>query len=58
MQEYIDNGTQLGWLIEPGERKVYIYRPHVPVEWMDNPALISGEPVLRGFTLDLQAIWK
>jgi Uma2 family endonuclease len=58
MQEYLDNGARLGWLIDPIERKVYIYRPQAPVECLDNPQAISGEPVLPGFVLELGRVWN
>lgn len=58
MQEYLDNGAQLGWLIDPSERRVYVYRPGVAVECLDNPANISGDPELPGFVLDLTRIWE
>ncbi|MEK6321679.1 MAG: Uma2 family endonuclease [Acidobacteriota bacterium] len=58
MQEYIDNGAELGFLIDPVEKKVYVYRLQTRVECLDNPATISGEPLLRGFTLDLRELWK
>lgn len=57
MQEYIDNDVKLGWLIDRKNKKVYIYRPGVPVECPENPATVSGEPVLPGFVLDLSKIW-
>lgn len=57
MQEYIDNRAMLGWLIDRQQRKVYVYRPANPVEEMDNPATLSGDPVLPGFVLDLSQIW-
>lgn len=57
LEEYIANGTQLGWLIDPLERKVYIYRPQIPVEQLDDPRTITGAPLLRGLTLNLQEIW-
>jgi Uma2 family endonuclease len=57
MQEYLDNGAQLGWLIDPQERKVYIYRPQTAVECLDNPERVSGEPLLRGFTLEMREVW-
>lgn len=57
MQEYLDNGAQLGWLIDPLERKVYIYRPQVEVECLDDPERVSGEPLLPGFTLELREVW-
>jgi Uma2 family endonuclease len=58
MREYLDNGAQLGWLIDPIERKVYIYRPQVAVECLDRPQTISGEPVLPGFVLDMAKVWS
>jgi Uma2 family endonuclease len=58
MQEYLDNGARLGWLIEPHSRVVYVYRPEQPIERLENPATISGDPVLPGFVLDLQKIWE
>lgn len=57
MQEYIENGVALGWLIDPLERKVYVYRAKKKVEMLENPAKISGEPLLKGFSLDLKEIW-
>jgi Uma2 family endonuclease len=54
MEEYIENGAQLGWLIDPIQKKVYVYRPNAEVEELDNPASISGDPLLKGFVLDLK----
>jgi Uma2 family endonuclease len=57
MQEYIENGVSLGWLIDRKNRQVYIYTPNIDVQCLDNPAIISGDSVLPGFTLDLAKIW-
>ena len=57
MQEYIDNGTQLGWLIDRKQRRVFIYRPNIAVEQLDNPKTLYGEPLLLGFILDLSQVW-
>ena len=57
MAEYIDNGARLGWLIDPLERQVFVYRPRQQIEQLLNPATLSGEPVLAGFTLDLARVW-
>ncbi|MBD0372560.1 MAG: Uma2 family endonuclease [Pyrinomonadaceae bacterium] len=57
MEEYLDNGAQLGWLIDPQERVVYIYRQQAQTETLDNPQTLAGDPVLAGFVLDLQEIW-
>ena len=57
MQEYIDNGALLGFLIDRKNRQVYIYRAGVAVECLDNPASVSGDSVLPGFVLDLSKIW-
>lgn len=57
MQEYLDNGTQLGWLIDPRERRVYIYRPGAEVEVLTDATTVSGDPVLPGFELQLSELW-
>jgi Uma2 family endonuclease len=57
MQEYMKNGVRLGWLIDPKNRHVYVYRPGVAVERLDNPATVAGDPVLPGFVLDAQAVF-
>jgi Uma2 family endonuclease len=57
MREYLDNGAQLGWLLDPDPRHVYIYRPDAPVEHLENPDTVPGDPVLPGFILDLREVW-
>ena len=57
MQEYLDNGVQLGWLIEPSAKTVEIYRPNQQVKVLKNPQTLSGENVLSGFVLDLREIF-
>lgn len=57
MEEYLENGAQLGWLIDPQSREVTIYRPQQPPEVLENPAQLSGEAVLNGFVLQLAEIW-
>ena len=56
MQEYLENGVQLGWLIAPKIRQVEIYRPNRELEIVQSPAILSGEEVLTGFVLDLTEI--
>lgn len=57
MREYIDNGAKLGWLIDPQQRRVEIYRPGKDVEVLENPAELLGEAVLPGFVLNLRRVW-
>lgn len=57
MQEWIENGARLGWLIDPDAKRVYVYRPDAPVQQLNDPETVSGEPVLPGFTLDLREVW-
>jgi Uma2 family endonuclease len=57
MREYQDNGVRLGLLINPQDRQVEIYRLDGMVEVLQSPTQVSGEDVLRGFTLDLSMIW-
>ncbi|QIZ73357.1 Uma2 family endonuclease [Oxynema aestuarii AP17] len=58
LQEYLENGTQLGWLIDPQQQQVEIYRAGQAVEVMNNPTQLSGEKILPGFILNLQRIWS
>ncbi len=48
---------ELGWLIDPARKRVYIYRPGAAVVRLDNPETISGDPLLPGFTLDLRRLF-
>ena len=57
MGEYIENGAQLGWLIDPLEKNVYIYRRDSDVECLEHPDMVSGDPLLSGFVLKMKEIW-
>ncbi|OAB57557.1 hypothetical protein AY600_10685 [Phormidium willei BDU 130791] len=57
MQEYLANGTRLGWLIDPKRQVVEIYRASAEPEVLSRPANLSGEDVLPGFVLKLDRIW-
>jgi Uma2 family endonuclease len=58
MQAYMrEPGVQLGWLIDRKNRRVYIYHPNLPEECLENPATVSGDPVLPGFVLNMSRIW-
>jgi Uma2 family endonuclease len=57
MQEYLENGLRLGWLIDPETKRVEIYRCNSPVEILNHPQTLSGEAVLPGFVLDLSEIF-
>lgn len=53
MQEYLENGVRLAWLINPQEQQVEIYRSNQSVDVRPLPAELSGEAVLPGFVLPL-----
>lgn len=53
MQEYLDSGLKLGWLIDPQNQQVEIYRQNQKVEIISLPTILSGEDILPGFTLEL-----
>ncbi|MFM2064303.1 MAG: hypothetical protein RLZZ507_3974 [Cyanobacteriota bacterium] len=57
MQEYIDNGVKLGWLINPKTQQVEIYRLGKPVEILTAPSELSGEDILPGFLLNMAIVW-
>jgi Uma2 family endonuclease len=56
MEEYIANGAELGWLIDPLVKKVHVYRPNTRVKVLNRPKTLSGEPLLEGLKLDLTGI--
>lgn len=58
LQEYIDNGAQLGWLIDPETRQVDCYRPGQTVQVFNHPDTLSGDPVLPNFAMDFTLIWS
>jgi Uma2 family endonuclease len=57
MVEYMASGVRLGWLIDRSTRHVEIYRQGQTVQVLQNPAVLLGERVLPGFTLDMQVVW-
>jgi Uma2 family endonuclease len=58
MREYVENGARLGWLIDPVSKQVGVYQPEEDVRILEHQRELSGDPVLRGFVLDLQPIWE
>ena len=57
MEKWIEYGAQLGWLIVPDSKRVYVYHSNGAIEIVENADSISGEPLLKGFVLDLTQIW-
>jgi len=57
MKEYINCGVNLGWLINPDDRQVEIYRPGKKKEVLNNPLTLSGEEILSGLVVDLSEIF-
>ncbi|MGD1912469.1 MAG: Uma2 family endonuclease [Rivularia sp. (in: cyanobacteria)] len=58
MQEYIENGCHLGWLINRKQQEVEIYRQGKNVEVLKLPQTVSGEDILPEFVLSMQKIWE
>jgi Uma2 family endonuclease len=57
MQEYIANGSSLGWLIDRKNRRVHVYRPEQEPAILENPEVVAGNPELSGFMLRMAKIW-
>ena len=57
MEEWIAYGARLGWLVDPEESRIYIYRPDAEPEILERPDTISGEPELPGLEVDCADIW-
>ena len=55
MNEYIDNGSKLGWLLD--EKRAYVYRPGRDVECLEDPQSLEGEDIVEGLVLDLHEIF-
>ena len=56
MEEYIDNGARLAWLLDPIDNCATIYRPDASPERIDRPTIIVGEHVLAGFKFDFREL--
>lgn len=57
LDEYIACGARLGWLVDPEDRRVYVYRSHCSIEIVHQPIELRGDPELPGLVLDLRSIW-
>jgi Uma2 family endonuclease len=57
MQEYVENGLKLGWLIDPKGKTVEIYRRNREVEILQYPISLLGENILPDFVMDLQKVF-
>ena len=56
VQEYIDAGTRLVWVIDPESRSAGVFRLHGPVQFIDEPGALDGEDILPGFSLPLSDV--
>jgi len=58
MREWIENGCQLAWLIDPECRAVEVYRPGSEAEILTDPVSVAGEGPVEGFLLELKLVWN
>ena len=58
MEEWVENGAQLGWLIDPETETVTVYRPRREAEVLTGVDSVTGEGPVAGFELDLRAVWR
>jgi Uma2 family endonuclease len=58
MDEYLANGAQLGWLIDPETQTVWVYRPGQPTDQLDGPLTVDGSPELPGLVAALGQVWE
>ena len=58
MVEYVENGVQLGWLLDPETRSVYVYRPEAHVKELKDAGSVAADPEVPGFILDLKLVWE
>lgn len=58
MEQWIANGAQLAWLIDPVERAVTVYRPGDSPEVHHEPSSVQGSGVMAGFELVMERVWE
>jgi Uma2 family endonuclease len=58
MCEWVGNGAQLAWLIDPDTRTVEVYRPRQEPEILSNIDSVAGTGPVSGFVLDLRTVWN
>ena len=57
MERWIENGATLGWLIDPHQKKVYVYVPGSETA-IESGNTVRGQGPVEGFTLDLDELWR
>lgn len=57
MDEWVTNGAELAWLIEPKERRVTVYRPGQEAETFEDPTSVQGKGCVTGFELVMERVW-
>jgi len=58
MENWIANGAELGWLIDPERKVVEVYRPGESVEMFEDPTSVQGTGPVRGFELVMGRVWQ
>ena len=58
MEMWIEHGAQLGWLVDPASRSLWLYRSDRAPQHLERPGLVDGEPILHGFAMDFAPIWQ
>ena len=58
MQEYVDNGVKLAWLVDPQRQEVHVFQVGEEPLLLNEPATVSGGEVLRGFVLETERIFS
>ena len=53
MEEFMENGCRLGWLIDPFEKITFVYMPGKPIKEIPFEQTLSGEPVLKGLQINI-----
>ena len=57
MQEYLENGLLLGWLIDIQNQTIEVYRPQEPREVLQKPKILTGDSILLNFSVNLDFLW-
>ena len=58
MGDWIRFGAELGWLVDPHNRDLWIYRQDHEPEQLRRPSTVDGIAPIEGFSFDFEPIWQ
>ena len=57
MEMWVSQGARLGWLVDPREETVWVYRPDQEPERLERPETLTATEISDDLTIDLTRVW-